>query len=375
MIVGMKKSPQGNRHYELNNHLGNVLAVVTDRKMAQDTTINATYTPQYFLPDVYAVQNYYAFGQNMPKWSSSALNDPKRYRFGYNGKEDDDEWNKQDYGFRIYDTRLARFLSVDPLTRQYAELTPYQFASNRPIDGIDLDGLEWKGTSDNNGVPNGYQWDPANAWEKDKDGNKVLKNGYYHQAIFFSENGTFDADNKYNIGSSTATVFEANGSTLTFDATTYPSDLEEYPTVPEGRYEANVGLHKGQYTALRMHDIDDTNSRIELGFENPAFDDGRTYATGINIHKPGRNNYTGVDSKGRPCSAGCMLVDRNNWDNFIGLFDTDNQRDNPVGVTISRTYANPVISVYSTSPIFLQDDSYLIQRDATRVVLPLRTTQ
>ncbi|MBN8682176.1 MAG: hypothetical protein J0L99_05975 [Chitinophagales bacterium] len=111
--------------------------------MAQDTTINATYTPQYFLPDVYAVQNYYAFGQNMPKWSSSALNDPARYRFGYNGKEDDDEWNKQDYGFRIYDTRLARFLSVDPLTRQYAELTPYQFASNSPISGVDMDGLEY----------------------------------------------------------------------------------------------------------------------------------------------------------------------------------------------------------------------------------------
>ena len=38
----------------------------------------------------------------------------------------------------------SRFLSVDPLTKKYPELTPYQFASNRPIDGIDLDGLEWQ---------------------------------------------------------------------------------------------------------------------------------------------------------------------------------------------------------------------------------------
>ena len=44
---------------------------------------------------------------------------------------------------RIYDPRLGKFLSVDPLTKQYPELTPYQFASNRPIDGIDLDGLEF----------------------------------------------------------------------------------------------------------------------------------------------------------------------------------------------------------------------------------------
>ena len=52
--------------------------------------------------------------------------------------------NQYDYGARIYDPRIGRFLSVDPLTKSYAMLTPYQFASNRPIDGIDLDGKEWK---------------------------------------------------------------------------------------------------------------------------------------------------------------------------------------------------------------------------------------
>ncbi len=69
------------------------------------------------------------------------------YRYGFNGKENDNEvkgeGNQQDYGMRIYDPRLGRFLSVDPITLEYPELTPYQFASNRPIDGIDLDGLEY----------------------------------------------------------------------------------------------------------------------------------------------------------------------------------------------------------------------------------------
>lgn len=45
---------------------------------------------------------------------------------------------------RINDSRLGRFLSVDPITKSYPELSPYQFASNRPIDGIDQDGLEWE---------------------------------------------------------------------------------------------------------------------------------------------------------------------------------------------------------------------------------------
>jgi hypothetical protein len=43
---------------------------------------------------------------------------------------------------RIYDPRVGRFLSVDPIAVKYPELTPYQFASNTPIDAIDLDGLE-----------------------------------------------------------------------------------------------------------------------------------------------------------------------------------------------------------------------------------------
>lgn len=68
------------------------------------------------------------------------------YRYGFNGKENDNEvkgeGNQQDYGFRIYDPRLVRFLSVDPLTRKYPWYTPYQFAGNTPIIATDLDGKE-----------------------------------------------------------------------------------------------------------------------------------------------------------------------------------------------------------------------------------------
>jgi RHS repeat-associated protein len=68
------------------------------------------------------------------------------YRFGFNGKENDNEikgtGNQQDYGMRIYDPRLGRFLSVDPLTLSYPFYTPYQFAGNKPIWAVDLDGAE-----------------------------------------------------------------------------------------------------------------------------------------------------------------------------------------------------------------------------------------
>jgi len=69
-----------------------------------------------------------------------------QYRYGFNGKENDNEvkgdGNQQDYGMRIYDPRLGRFLSVDPLTKDYPHYTPYSYAGNKPIKFIDLDGLE-----------------------------------------------------------------------------------------------------------------------------------------------------------------------------------------------------------------------------------------
>jgi len=68
------------------------------------------------------------------------------YRYGFNGKENDNEvkgeGNQQDYGMRVYDPRSGRFLSVDPLSKSYPMLTPYQYASNSPIACVDIDGLE-----------------------------------------------------------------------------------------------------------------------------------------------------------------------------------------------------------------------------------------
>ena len=51
------------------------------------------------------------------------------YRYFFNGQEADNEvlgeGGFQNYGFRMYDTRLARFLGVDPLTKDYPMLTPF----------------------------------------------------------------------------------------------------------------------------------------------------------------------------------------------------------------------------------------------------------
>ena len=68
------------------------------------------------------------------------------YRYGFNGKEKDDEVKGEglqyDYGFRIYDPRIGKFLSQDPLVANFPWWSPYHFAGNSPICASDLDGLE-----------------------------------------------------------------------------------------------------------------------------------------------------------------------------------------------------------------------------------------
>jgi RHS repeat-associated protein len=100
---------------------------------------------EYFLkPQKVSICAYYAFGSQMP----GRLYNSANYRYGFNGKENDNEikgtGNQQDYGMRIYDPRLGKFLSVDPLAKKFPELSPYQYASNNPILCIDFDGLEGK---------------------------------------------------------------------------------------------------------------------------------------------------------------------------------------------------------------------------------------
>jgi RHS repeat-associated protein len=79
-----------------------------------------------------------------------------KYRYGFNGKELDKESNLQDYGMRIYNPELCKFLSVDPISDEYPWLTPYQFSSNRPIECVDIDGLEG-GNSTRGYINNGNQ--------------------------------------------------------------------------------------------------------------------------------------------------------------------------------------------------------------------------
>ncbi len=130
----------GYTNYELTNHLGNVMATVSDKitpnqvDVVNNNIIN-------FSAMVTSANTYYPYGMLKPNTSSLS-----GYRFGYQGQEKDSEikgeGNSYNFSFRIYDSRIAKFLSPDPLRFRFPFYSPYHFSSNSPIAAVDLEGLQ-----------------------------------------------------------------------------------------------------------------------------------------------------------------------------------------------------------------------------------------
>ena len=109
--------------YQYDNHLGSACLELDD-------------TGQ-----IISYEEYHPFGTTSYR-SGRTETEVSLKRYKYCGKERDEETGLYYYGMRYYAAWICRFISVDPLQFEYPHYTPYQYAGNKPISYIDLDGRE-----------------------------------------------------------------------------------------------------------------------------------------------------------------------------------------------------------------------------------------
>jgi RHS repeat-associated protein len=139
-VPGSEKRTIG-KIFVLANHLQNVLVTISDKKIGVDN--NSDGTVDYYEADVISANDYYPGGMAMP---GRTLSLAKGYRYGFNGYENDNEvkgeGNSVDFGSRVYDPRIVRWLSLDPLQKKYPGESHYAFVSGNPILYKDADGRD-----------------------------------------------------------------------------------------------------------------------------------------------------------------------------------------------------------------------------------------
>jgi RHS repeat-associated protein len=166
----------------------------------------------YTKSPVEQADDYYAFGLSVADLSfrkASAM--PNQYK--YNGKEEQDELSIGwiDYGARMYDNAIGRWLAVDPLAEKARRWSPYTYAYDNPIRFIDPDGMKSTdvvdaksesktggqatgGMAEADGGSKGYGGERRNSYLGD--------DGKWHVDIYYDD---------YTVGASTAGLMFSGG--------------------------------------------------------------------------------------------------------------------------------------------------------------------
>jgi hypothetical protein len=206
-------------------------------------------------------------------------------------------------------------LSVDPLKKDYPELTPYQFASNTPIQAIDLDGLEAVGYEWSNNdskttlqVPKTYavtEPAPISDWE------------------FINKAPLKTAEMGYGTP-------ETHRFSLTIKATQEQFNLLKatYTTHPENIHNPNNSF--AEYMVIE--NPEDSDDKLEIG-DGMIIDIALTYNGAV--------RFTEVIESKTNFSISATTIDAGSWDPILGLVVTGHSNLNHPdagNITFSATY-------------------------------------
>lgn len=318
----------GKKQYELNDWLGSVSTIVTDRKIPVADITTPTVI-SFYLADVNRTESVYPFGMGIKTRNFVEFND---FRHGFNGQEKDDEikssGNSYDFGARIYDPRLAKFFSVDPKTKEYTAWSPYLFAGNNPILFMDING---EGPGDKFKTAH----EAADDWGHTYNAKSIRKNKEYASTIFKVEKGgeiyyTYnrakkgaqDGSNPRPAPKGTTTVADIHAHAAydpALDGTTTPSKndynnifsgddivsndadrIDGYLTTPDGSLLYNDYLSPKPPIVLNTTQQSDPNDPRRKNNLSPKVD----YDTAVKQEENYKATQKAIDATGAPYEGG-----------------------------------------------------------------------
>jgi len=211
------------RSYYLKDHLGSIRMTLADNG------------------SIISYDDYYPFGLYMPGRSGRMGDAAGRYKF--TGKERDAETGFDYFGARYYDSRIARWMAVDPLAEKYPGWSPYNYCANNPYKYIDYDGRDF--------------------WERIS--NFITGKGWRDDNI--EEN--FAEEDWNNATPQLAEEFNISEENVEYR--TESNIAGHYTTIKDDK--ATIVMTKGGYEKLDEKNID--NSRNSMSHEVSHFSEGK----------------------------------------------------------------------------------------------------
>ena len=232
--------------------------------------------------EVTGADDYYPFGGTFNSYTRTAST--AQY-IKFNGNEYQPEWGVYDYGARMYDVQIGRWMSVDPLADAREWVSPYNFVQNNPINRVDPDGaLDWV----LNGEGDIYWDDNANSQATTKTGETYLGkdltftfNSYIDADLWDGPMGNLPAGDKLT-STVTLSASENEAGQLTGISATSTAKVGETPVGEARAYFPGLGDGQNKFSTTSTTNADGTLGNYSLNFEQHA-SVSRSEAFGLNM--------------------------------------------------------------------------------------------
>jgi len=170
------------------------------------------------------------------------------YRYGFNGQERNSDIDQKatcyDFGMRIYNASLAKFMTMDPDLKFNTSFSPYHYGANNPICFIDINGSNWFYYQAQGSDHVQWHWHSGGRVRiTDVDGNEQELASEMEKLVFFEVTG------KNEIQAATGAIKVYDQDMVILETTEVGSGYSKADAVEDGVYFMSLGSRNPDATA------------------------------------------------------------------------------------------------------------------------------